>query len=214
MAEQAIRFAANLRLAGKWAMPDPCRGVIVFSHPHPLYGGNKDNNVVRLGCHALNALGWATLRYDFRGAGQSTGEHDGGVGEQDDLLQAILEARQRGAAALPLFLVGYSFGSYVTWAALDRVENVAGVALISPPFGFAEIAYAPRPTLTFPVLAIAGERDDFCPATMFRDAAPKLAPQIAVEVVPGVDHFWMGREKELAGKLGEWLREKSPIQTA
>src|SRR5512142_3068188 len=58
-------------------------------HPHPLYGGTMHNKVVYHAMKALNGFGFPVLRFNFRGAGRSHGEHDQGRGEVDDVRAAI-----------------------------------------------------------------------------------------------------------------------------
>ena len=47
-------------------------------HPHPLFGGTLHNKVVFHTMKALNSFGFPVLRFNFRGAGLSQGEHDYG----------------------------------------------------------------------------------------------------------------------------------------
>ena len=204
MREEAIRFGQNPELEGKWGGPETPHAALVFSHPHPLYGGDMDNNVVRLVCHHLNRSGVATLRYNFRGVGGSEGTHDGGAGECADVEAAIQEARRRAGNALPLFLAGYSFGSFVNWQAAGKPDVFAGEILISPPLDIPGFRYPPRPSCATPVLIFLGDRDDFCSL----DQGPSLralAPSVAMQVFEGVDHFWTGREKALAENILGWL---------
>ena len=84
----------------------------VICHPHPMYGGSMDNNVVEAIIAAMWRRGYATLRFNFRGVGASEGEYDGGEGEAEDARAAVefLAAQpdiDRGAIAL----AGYSFGA-------------------------------------------------------------------------------------------------------
>ena len=111
--EQPVHFQSDgLRLEGALRpRPDPRLAAVVL-HPHPLYGGDMDNHVVTSLCAALNMLGGTTLRFNFRGTGRSEGEHDNGLGEQDDLRAAIafIEERYPG---VEVWLAGFSFGSSV-----------------------------------------------------------------------------------------------------
>ena len=54
---------------------------VVITHPHPQYGGDMYNPVVTAIAAAYRELGFTTLRFNFRGAGNSTGHFDQGVGE-------------------------------------------------------------------------------------------------------------------------------------
>src|SRR6478752_4139899 len=78
------------------------RGVAVVCHPHPLYGGNRFNNVVEALFGALPAAGFTTIRFDFRAA------HDHGVAERLDAIAAIDAVAGDGS---PVVLAGYSFGA-------------------------------------------------------------------------------------------------------
>src|SRR6266478_5103000 len=83
----------------------------VVCHPHPLYGGTLHNKVVFHTMKALNHFGFPVLRFNFRGAGLSQGEHDHGYGELEDVRSALdwLDNEFH----LPMFFAGFSFGSVV-----------------------------------------------------------------------------------------------------
>ena len=109
MKEERVTFkSGELTLEGMIAYPDAGAGphrAAVVCHPHPLYGGSMYNNVVDAALEALHARGFATLRFNFRGVGQSEGEFDNGKGEADDAVAAVRfltdakgsERRGRGA---------------------------------------------------------------------------------------------------------------------
>src|SRR5580700_7527155 len=80
-------------------------------HPHPLYGGTLHNKVVFHVMKALNNFGFPVLRFNFRGAGLSQGEHDHGNGEAEDVRMALdwLDREFH----LPMLLAGFSFGAAV-----------------------------------------------------------------------------------------------------
>src|SRR5512139_3138057 len=88
------------------------RGAAVVCHPHPVYGGTMDNRVVYRAAKSAAAAGFAALRFNFRGAGSSTGSFDQGIGEKDDVAAALdwLEGRYPGRF---MALGGYSFGAWV-----------------------------------------------------------------------------------------------------
>src|SRR2546429_3762814 len=82
------------------------RGYAVIAHPHPLFGGTLDNKVVQTLARAFVALGYEAWRPNFRGVGQSEGQHDEGRGEVDDLaavLAQMVHSRR--------ILAGFSFGA-------------------------------------------------------------------------------------------------------
>src|SRR5213595_2275765 len=90
----------------------PAKGVALVLHPHPLGGGTMHNKVVFRAASALNDAGLITLRINFRGVGQSTGEHDEGRGELDDV-RAGVEYLAESFPEQPITLCGFSFGARV-----------------------------------------------------------------------------------------------------
>src|SRR5204863_2002427 len=88
------------------------RGIALVAHPHPLQGGTLDNKVVQTLAKTFAALGYAAIRFNFRGAGLSEGQFDDGIGETDDALAALAAAKLE-FGELPVALAGFSFGSYV-----------------------------------------------------------------------------------------------------
>jgi alpha/beta superfamily hydrolase len=90
------------------------RGIALVAHPHPLFSGTMDNKVAVTLVRTLVQLNYVTYRSNFRGVGQTEGEHDAGIGERDDL-RAVLDymRAQPGQSDLPLVLAGFSFGNLV-----------------------------------------------------------------------------------------------------
>jgi uncharacterized protein len=176
----------------------------VVCHPHPLYGGTMDNKVVYTVARALESVGIPTLRFNFRGVGESEGVYDGGRGETDDAA-AVAEA---GASRWPgraLVVAGFSFGAYVALrlAAQRRVSHLITVA---PPVGRFEFDFSPLGRPGCPWLLVQGEADDVVdPATVIAWARG-LDPKPGLEVVPGVGHFFHGHLAELREIVREGLR--------
>src|SRR2546428_3819885 len=69
--------------------PAGLRGIALVAHPHPLQGGTLDNKVAQTLAKTFFALGYASVRFNFRGAGASAGTFDNGVGETADALAAL-----------------------------------------------------------------------------------------------------------------------------
>ena len=88
------------------------RQVALVCHPHPVFGGTMHNKVVYRAAKAALSLGFATLRFNFRGAGNSVGTFTGGDGERQDV-RAALDYLTARFAALPVCLIGFSFGAWV-----------------------------------------------------------------------------------------------------
>ena len=90
--------------------PDAPRGIALVAHPHPIGGGANTNKVAYTLARTFVALGYAAFRPNFRGVGLTEGAHDEGVGETDDLLAVLQDARCR-CGDLPVALAGFSFGA-------------------------------------------------------------------------------------------------------
>ena len=87
--EERITIAgADVNLEGRLALGGGPGGVVI-THPHPMYGGTMDNNVVWTAARAFQARDWTTLRFNFRGVGLSSGEHGDGMSEMADVQAAL-----------------------------------------------------------------------------------------------------------------------------
>ncbi len=163
---------------------DARRGIALIAHPHPLMGGTKDNKVVTTLARTFLALGYATLRPNFRGVGASAGTHDEGRGETTDLI-AVARYAQNRFGALPLICAGFSFGSFVqTRVAKEILPD--RLVLVAP-----AVNRFPAEEVAAGTLVIHGELDEVVPlAAVFDWARPQNLP---IVVVPGGEHFFHGR---------------------
>jgi uncharacterized protein len=165
------------------ALPStPTLGKVLVAHPHPLFGGTRDNKVVQTLARSFNALGYESWRPNFRGVGDTEGVHDEGKGETLDML-AVVQAMGEG----PLVLAGFSFGCFVqtqVHAALTlEGRTVDRLVLIAPAVTRFAIGRVPSDTLV-----IHGEVDDVVSLPSVIDwARPQILPLV---VVPGADHFF------------------------
>ena len=200
LATRSVMFqSGDLSLEGALHLPatTPAPGVAVC-HPHPLYGGDMDNNVVVAACQALAERGIAALRFNFRGAGRSEGVFQEGGGERDDVRAALTHL-----ASLPeidakrVGLAGYSFGALV--AAEVASGALRGLALVSPPVAFSDL----RVAWGCPALLLAGDGDSLVPADRLHVIAE--APGVELHVFEGADHSWWGFEDELGETLGQFF---------
>lgn len=166
---------------------------VVAAHPHPLYGGDMTNKVVETIISAYQKKGHATLRFNFRGVGASTGDYDDGIGEQADLLAAFQFLKAQGIASVDL--AGYSFGAWVIAKAAGSIP-AEGIVLVSPPAGMMDFDETTRiPGLK---LVVVGGRDEYAPVEKVKALAAAWNPAAACEVINGADHFFSGYERRLA----------------
>jgi alpha/beta superfamily hydrolase len=185
----------------------------VVCHPHPLFGGTLHNKVVFHTMKALNSFGFPVLRFNFRGAGLSQGEHDHGKGEVEDVRTALnwLDAEFH----LPLIFAGFSFGSAVGLRAAcpdARVKALIGIGV--PAIPVAADAEAPR-VYAFdflrecakPKLFVSGARDQFGPRAKLEALVASAAEPKKLVVIEGADHFFEGRLRELRDAIEGWVKE-------
>lgn len=175
-------------------------GAAVVCHPHPLFGGTLHNKVVHAAAEALVQAGLPTIRFNFRGAGGSGGAHDGGRGEQDDLV-AVLDHIEDRFPGRPLVLAGYSFGSYVMLHVACRVRRGAsliGIGLPLTMMRFDFLAGCDRP-----LTLIQGDQDMFGPLPLVMALAATLPRGARVVAVPGAAHNFAGRLEALTRRVGE-----------
>lgn len=175
------------------------RGVAVICHPHPQHGGTMDNKVAQTLARAAIALGWRSVRFNFRGVGASAGAWGEGRGEIDDALAVIAAMRRPGEA---LLLAGFSFGAYVASQAAAQLPDDAKpqrLALVGP-----STQKQLMPTVPADTVVIHGEADDVVPLSATLDwARPQALPVI---VFPGVGHFFHGQLGLLKHTLVQQLR--------
>lgn len=159
------------------------------------------NNVVFRTARALQAAGLAVVRFNFRGTEASEGVHDGGPGEVEDA-RAVLEWLEQQFPGVPLWAGGFSFGARTTTelcARDERVERLVAVALPCLAFDCSVVLEVRRPGLVM----MAGE-DGFGNAAALRETFPDWPPNLEIDEVPGVDHFFTGKTPELEARLRAW----------
>jgi uncharacterized protein len=166
------------------------RGIALVAHPHPLFGGTRDNKVVQTLARTFVSLGYASLRPNFRGVGASEGSHDEGLGETEDLLAVIADAHARFGAAHDVVLAGFSFGSFVQSRVAQRLRTQGTPARRLVLVGTATSRFSVEPVPEDSVV-IHGELDDVVPlGSVLEWARQGSAPVI---VIPGADHFFHRR---------------------
>src|SRR5437899_11311565 len=156
-----IDVSRELTLEARLSAPPSPGGGIVICHPHPLYGGDMDNPVVVRIQEVCAELGLATLRFNFRGVGGSTGSHANGVGEQDDAV-AALDMLAKLVSDRALAIAGSSFGARVSARVAGRDTRLARDALIAPPPKMCD--FASLDACRLPTRMVAGTADANSPA--------------------------------------------------
>jgi len=182
------------------------RGGFVICHPHPLYGGDMDNPVVIRAAEVAQAAGYATLRFNFRGAGGSKGVHDKGRGEQEDVKAAMAMLAIHLSPGSRVGVMGYSFGAAMAARATRPSIPEVPLGLIAPPLGMYDLDFLQ--TSPGRLLLVAGTADSYCPV----EALHRLAALTSAEerIIEGADHFFFGKLYPLGEAIGAWLAGLPP----
>lgn len=188
--QRKIIFAGPAgQLEGMLHLPEAApRAVAAVAHPLPTMGGTMDNKVVTTLAKTFTELGFAALRFNFRGVGESTGSYDHGDGEILDAIAAADYLRDE-FPGLPLAGAGFSFGGYVQARAAEKLQP-QHLVLVAPAVG--RYAMPPVPADT---LLIHGDLDEVVELdAVLHWARPQHLP---VVVLAGADHFFHGRLTQL-----------------
>ncbi|STX30051.1 transmembrane protein [Legionella beliardensis] len=170
--------------------------VAILGHPHSLQGGTMNNKVVTTMARAFKELEIPSVRFNFRGVGQSVGQYDAGIGESEDML-VLSKLWQQHHPNTQLIFSGFSFGSFVAYRAAAQSEAKLLVT-IAPPFhhyNYLEFT-APKPWYI-----LQGDEDDISPLAMVLDFADQANPKIPVIRFADTGHFFHGNLLLLKSKL-------------
>ena len=178
----------------------------VVCHAHPLHGGIMHFKPVFRAAQALQSAGLAALRFNFRGVGRSEGEHDFGVGEQEDARAALFELERR-FPGVPLVLGGFSFGSSVALRLAARAPRVRAVFALGYPLE-REGDRAPLDAVRQPRLFVQGDSDEFGSGATLRALVERLPPPREVVVIPDSDHYFTGRLDALQDAVRSWAESR------
>jgi hypothetical protein len=181
--------------------------VALVCHPHPAGGGTMHNKVVYHAMKAFSSFGLPVLRFNFRSVGLSEGEHDEGIGEQEDV-QAAVSWMERSFNR-PILFAGFSFGSNVGMRACcgdSRVKGLVGLGLPVRAEG-RDYSYGFLPKCTAPKLFISGDQDQYGPCDALEGVFAQAPEPKRLVWIAGADHFFQGTADSPGAKLSEMQQE-------
>jgi hypothetical protein len=178
------------------------RGAALLCHAHPLQGGTMHFKLLFRAAKTLKRLGYAVLRFQFRGVGRSAGEFDFGRGEAADV-RAALDFLSREYPAKPILLGGFSFGAALALRVGVEDRRVSALVLMGLPVRAID---SPRENpRSKPVLFIQGERDEFGPRKEIEKFVRSFPGPVELAVVPGADHLFTESIESVESALAAWL---------
>lgn len=191
----------------QWPKHDALPMVAIICHPHPLYGGTMENKVVTTTARTLRHMGMVTVRFNFRGVGESEGQYAEAKGELEDLKSVMTWVKSE----LPdhqLWLAGFSFGSYIAASAAGD-KAVKQLITIAPPVHHYDFINIANPHC--PWLVIQGELDEIVPAHQVYDFVGTKKYPITLRKIIDAGHFFHGRLLELRDVLQQELQPQSEV---
>lgn len=183
-------------------LQDPA-AVAVVCHPHPLGGGTLHNKVVFRAARGLEGANVATLRFNFRGTGTSSGRHDGGEGEQDDVLSAIRWVQKQHPGKMVL-AGGFSFGAWVASRVACEMPDVAAIFLIGTPVNKYDFGYLR--SCEKPMLFLHGTQDEHGDVARLEKLTQGMRNAESV-IVTGADHFFTKQLDAVEESMRGWAEE-------
>ncbi|KTD68491.1 alpha/beta superfamily transporter hydrolase [Legionella steelei] len=178
--------------------------IAFLGHPHSLQGGTMSNKVVTTLARTFRELGIPSLRFNFRGVGQSEGEYDAGLGESEDMLVLVREW-QKEQPEKKLIFAGFSFGSYVAYRAASQVDSKLLITVAPAVHHYNYHEFNPAP---YPWLVLQGDADEVVPSNMVFEFATQANPEIPVIRFVDTGHFFHGKLIELKAKLTEYIHSQ------
>jgi alpha/beta superfamily hydrolase len=220
---ESVWFASGeLALEGRLSYPESgeVRGAAVMAGPHPLLGGDMDNNVVRGLCSGLAQRGVAVLSFNYRGIGASAGvppDVTASLAEfwttarteeeehyANDFRAALGALALQVGTEVPRALVGYSFGCSLLTAGVDDPE--CPLVLVAPTIG--QHTYAAPERVPNPVLVVASDEDFAHDADSVTEWFTRLGGPKRLVRGDWDSHFFRGLEEQLAETVFAFLRQR------
>ncbi len=167
------------------------RGALLL-HPHPLYGGNMENEVVQQFEDLFESEGITTCKIDFRGAGTSVGPYQGPRGAVTDTIGAYEYMRDELALS-SVGVLGYSFGGSIALASANRLHPTFLVALSASKQIFLDAGSSPADlsSVTCPVLLCHGLDDRVVPVSDLNFILSSFGQRVETLKLEGEGHFYL-----------------------
>ncbi len=183
----------------------------ILLHPHPKFGGNMNNKVIYNCFKTISNLGFSVLRFNYRGVGNSEGNYSGdeGIGEMTDAACALDWLLFNNTASTRVWVVGFSFGAFISLNLLMRRPEIKSFIAISPPADKYDFSFlAPCPVSG---LIVQGDNDDIVNETDVALFANKLDSQKAITVkykkIKNADHFFTDRLNLVGDEIKKYIQK-------
>ncbi|MDP6420118.1 MAG: hypothetical protein QF672_02165 [SAR202 cluster bacterium] len=208
MRQAAISFRSKrLTLDGVLSTPEQSNGdpaAVLVCHSHPTLGGSMSDPVVMAICQAADGAGMATLRFNFRGVGESEGKFTNGEEEGHDVKAALDTLRKwPGIDGDRVAIAGYSLGAAIILDDLKRLKRAQAIALVVP-----TVASLRNPKFVGdkrPKLVVAGQNDKVAPSLELQRELDAVRQPVKFAEMLGADHSMKGHEAEIGRLVSEFM---------
>ena len=187
--------------------------LVLLLHPHPKFGGNMNNKVIYNCFKTFSELGFSVLRFNYRGVGNSEGSYSGdeGIGEMTDAACALDWLLFNNTSSIKVWVVGFSFGAFISLNLLMRRPEIHAFIAISPPADKYDFSFlAPCPVSG---LIIQGDNDDIVNETDVALFANKLDSQNTISIkykkIKNADHFFTEKLPLLTDEVRKYIIKNS-----
>jgi hypothetical protein len=193
-------------LEAVFSVPESCstQYAALIGHPHSLQGGTMNNKVVTTLARVFKELRIPSLRFNFRGVGQSAGSYDEGIGESEDML-LLAKAWQNKQPDLRFIFAGFSFGSYVAYRTAAQCPQSALITIAPPVHHYDYNEFQPDLASW---LILQGDADEVVPYALVKEFAQQRATQLSMISFSDTSHFFHGKLIELKAQLIEYLQPR------
>ncbi|MCE9520848.1 MAG: alpha/beta hydrolase [Alphaproteobacteria bacterium] len=201
------------RLEGKYQhQKHKTAPIALILHPHPQHGGTMNNRVTYEMFYAFQRRGCSVLRFNFRGVGRSQGVFDGGIGELSDAAAALDWLQTMNPGAQTCWVVGFSFGSWISMQLLMRRPEIHAFITIAPPANIYDFTFlAPCPASG---LIVHGRNDQVSPEADVQKMVDRLNAQRGIKItqvkIEGANHFFDQNLPELVKTVEDYLDMRMP----
>ncbi|MDF1757953.1 MAG: hypothetical protein P1U74_06610 [Legionellaceae bacterium] len=181
----------------------------ILGHPHPLHGGTMGNKVVTTLAASFKNNNIPSIKFNFRGVGQSSGEYDAGIGESLDML-IVAKLWKNLFPDCKILFAGFSFGSFVAYRAaaiyIDSLQEQTALITIAP--SVVNYDYKEFSISSTPWLVVQGDVDEVVSADDVYEFVEKFNPPLPLLRFPDTGHFFHGKLIELKSQLTEYISKQ------
>ena len=192
---------------------NPESKIVLILHPHPKFGGTMNNPITHNAYYTFVKNGFSVLRFNFRGVGKSQGEYDAGIGELSDAASALDWIQSLNRDSTGCWVVGFSFGAWISMQLLMRRPEIESFVSIAPPANLYDFSFlSPCPISG---LVVYGKNDELVSIDSILNLKKRLSTQKNIDVkfdqIVNANHFYKDKENELSSSIDNYIKDKITV---